>query len=391
MAKTEKNIKKTGLKNPNPTSVTSSKKILAKAAALAMSKASKPSKLSSEESSSEETSDSDDDDKKIKSVPAKVSVEAKKISNSENDSSESSSAEKSSSEESSDGDSDDDNKKIESVPSKASVEEKNTSDSKHDSSDASSSEDSSESEDEEDEKPSGPVQTVSAEVNKKRKADSETTAPPKKTKLENGKTSAATSEEETRGIFVGRLSWNVDNDWLAQEFAECGEVESAHVQMDRNTGRSRGFGYVNFKTADAVEKALALNGKEIDGRAVNIDKSNPRDKGSAAEKRAQAFGDAPSPPSAVLFVGNLSFGVDEDTLWETFGEHGDVKSVRIPSDRETGKPKGFAYVEFSETEAAKTAHSALQGFEFDGRSIRLDFTQPRDGAGGRGGGQMTVY
>lgn len=212
--------------------------------------------------------------------------------------------------------------------------------------------------------------------------------PPKKVKLANGSANVSTSGEEIRSIFVGRLSWNVDNDWLAQEFAECGEIESAHVQMDRNTGRSRGFGYVHFKTVDAVEKAIALNGKEIDGRAVNIDKSNPRDKKTSTEKRAQAFGDTSSPPSAVLFVGNLSFGVNEDALWETFGEHGDVKSVRVPTDRDTGKPKGFAYVEFSEVGVAKQAHAALQGFELDGRSIRLDFSQPRDSAGGRGGGQV---
>lgn len=258
--------------------------------------------------------------------------------------------------------------------------------------------------DEEDDKTSAPTQTtpvqglslsglISFMVNKlladkKRKADSEAAAVPKKVKLANGNADAVTSGEETRNIFVGKLSWNVDNDWLAQEFAECGEVESAHVPTDRNTGRSRGFGYVHFKTADAVEKALALNGKEIDGRPVNVDKSNPRDKKTSMEKRAQVFGDASSPPSAVLFVGNLSFGVNEDTLWETFGEHGDVKSVRVPTDRDTGRPKGFAYVEFSEVGSAKAAHGALQGFELDGRSLRLDFSQPRDSAGGRGGGQV---
>ncbi|KAN0097894.1 hypothetical protein V8E55_002340 [Tylopilus felleus] len=224
-------------------------------------------------------------------------------------------------------------------------------------------------------------------VSKKRKTESETASVPKKVKLAIASPSAVTSTEETKSIFVGRLSWNVDHDWLAQEFAECGEVESAHVQTDRDTGRSRGFGYVHFKTADAVEKALALNGKEIDGRAVNIDKSIAPDKKASSEKRAQAFGDTSSPPSAVLFVGNLSFGVNEDTLWETFGEHGDVKSVRVPTDRDTGKPKGFAYVEFSDVGSAKKAHGALHGFELDGRAIRLDFSQPRDSAGGRGGAQ----
>lgn len=291
-----------------------------------------------------------------------------------------------------------------SLGKKTSVNENESSDR-----DASSSEESSSGSDsdEEDDKTSAPTQTTPAQglslsswvnvrvdkllTGKKRKADIEAAAVPKKVKLANGNANAVTSDEETKSVFVGRLSWNVDNDWLAQEFAECGEIESAHVQMDRNTGRSRGFGYVHFKTADAVEKALALSGKEIDGRAVNVDKSNPPDKKASMEKRAQVFGDASSPPSAVLFVGNLSFGVDEDTLWETFGEHGDVKSVRVPTDRDSGKPKGFAYVEFSEVGAAKTAHGALQGFELDGRSLRLDFSQPRDSGGGRGGGQVRLF
>ena len=200
-------------------------------------------------------------------------------------------------------------------------------------------------------------------------------------------TPSATSDQETTSVFVGKLSWNVDNDWLAQEFSSCGEVESARVQMDRNTGRSRGFGYVQFTSAGAVEKALAMDGKEIDGRPIRVDKSTSLDKKTATEKRVQAFGDQQSPTSSVLFVGNLSFGANEDTLWETFGEHGDVKSVRIPTDRDSGKPKGFAYVEFSDVEAAKKAHGALQGFEIDGRSLRLDFSQPRDGPGGAGGGR----
>jgi nucleolin len=172
-------------------------------------------------------------------------------------------------------------------------------------------------------------------------------------------------------------------------FAECGEIVSATVQVDRNSGRSRGFGYVHFTTTEAVEAALLMNGKEVDGRAVNIDKSLPRNQSTARENRANTFGDKQSPPSAVLFVGNLSFNLGEDQLWEAFGEHGDIKSVRVPTDRESGRPKGFAYVEFSDVDTAKKAHEAMSGQELDGRSLRLDFSQPRDnsGGGGFGGGR----
>lgn len=192
-------------------------------------------------------------------------------------------------------------------------------------------------------------------------------------------------------IFVGRLSWSVDNDRLAQEFSGCGEVVSATVQMDRNTGKSRGFGYVHFATTEAVEKALQMNGQEIDGRAVNIDRSQALDKTQVREKRANAFGDETSSPSTTLFIGNLSFGVTEDTVWSFFNEWG-VKSVRLPTDRETGRPKGFGYVEFEDLDGAKKAFEGAAGAEIEGRNIRVDYSQPRDssgggGRGGRGGGR----
>jgi len=220
----------------------------------------------------------------------------------------------------------------------------------------------------------------------KRKAIDDGPTPPKKVKLAND--DAAPADAESKSIFVGRLSWSVDSDRLAQEFSSCGEVVSATVQMDRNTGKSRGFGYVHFATTEALEKALQLNGQEIDGRAVNIDRSQAQDKTQAREKRAHVFGDQTSSPSATLFVGNLSFGVTEDTVWSFFNEWG-VKSVRLPTDRETGRPKGFGYVEFEDIEGAKKAFEGAAGAEIEGRNIRVDFSQPRDssGSGGFGGGR----
>lgn len=207
--------------------------------------------------------------------------------------------------------------------------------------------------------------------------------------MTDGETTATNGDASgaTKTIFVGRLSWNVDNDWLAQEFAECGEVVSARVQMDRNTGKSRGFGYVTFATAEAVEAAIALSGKEIDGRAINVDRSIEKDKNTVREKRAAAFGDGVSAPSSVLFVGNLSFDANEDMLWETFSEYGEVKSVRMPTDRDSGRPKGFGYIEFTDIEASKKAFEGASGSEIAGRVIRLDYSQPRDDSGGAGGGR----
>ncbi|KZT53374.1 RNA-binding domain-containing protein, partial [Calocera cornea HHB12733] len=192
---------------------------------------------------------------------------------------------------------------------------------------------------------------------------------------------------EPKTIIVKNLSWNVDEDWLRTEFAACGEITGVRIQLDRDTGRSRGFGFIDFTEPAAVTKALeTLQGHEIDGREVTIDKceSNPRNK----EARANKFGDTPSAPSQTLFVGNVSFDCDEDTLWQAFADFGSVKSVRLPTDRDTGKPKGFGYVEFEDQAGATAAFQAgTQGLEIAGRSVRLDYSQPRDNSGGDRGGR----
>ena len=223
----------------------------------------------------------------------------------------------------------------------------------------------------------------------KRKVEDGPAFPAKKVKTTNGSAAVPKPEDgSTKTIFVGNLSWAVDNDRLSQEFADCGEVVSARVQLDRNTGKSRGFGYVTFATTEAVDAAIALNGtKEVDGRTLNLDKST--DVSPNREKRAQVFGDVRGAPSKVLFVGNLSWSTVEDTIWDAFSEYGEVSSVRLPTDRESGKPKGYGYIEFSAVDSAQKALEAMSGKELDGRPIRLDFSQPRDanGAGrGRGAG-----
>ena len=78
-----------------------------------------------------------------------------------------------------------------------------------------------------------------------------------------------------------------------------------------------------------------------------------------------------------LFVGNISWGIDWRELKDIFGEFGEVAFVRIISDRETGKSKGFGFVEFTSIEEAKAAKEAMDGKEIDGRELRIDFAQEK--------------
>ena len=124
-----------------------------------------------------------------------------------------------------------------------------------------------------------------------------------------------------------------------------------------------------------------MHGAEIEGRGIKVDFSQPRQEGGSyqdrAQSRAKSFGDQQSPPSDTLFVGNIAFGADQDAITEAFTEHGTVMSVRLPTNQDTGAPKGFGYVTFASVEEAKTALEGAQGTYIAGRPIRLDFSTPR--------------
>lgn len=205
-----------------------------------------------------------------------------------------------------------------------SSEEEEDSDADSDESEEESSEETSEESEE-----SAPAPPVS----KKRKdAPVASETPVKRAKPEsNG----------SKSIFVGNLSWNVDQDWLGTIFESIGGVTSARIITDRDSGRPKGFGYVDFETAEQAQAALELKGTDVDGRPINVDLAQQKTQGDTPRSdRAQKFGDKISEPSATLFVGNLSFNSNEDTLYETFGQVGEIISVRVPTDRETGQVKG---------------------------------------------------
>jgi hypothetical protein len=87
-----------------------------------------------------------------------------------------------------------------------------------------------------------------------------------------------------------------------------------------------------------------------------------------------------------LYVGNLPFSASEDEIRELFERHGAVDKVSVITDRETGRPRGFAFVEMGEGANADAAIQALDGRDFGGRSLRVNEAQDRRGGGGGGGG-----
>lgn len=87
-------------------------------------------------------------------------------------------------------------------------------------------------------------------------------------------------------LFVGSLSWNVKDDDLNDFFAGVGTVVSATVITDRDSGRSKGFGFVEMSSEDEAKKAIdELNGKELDGRPITVNEARPRE-----EKPRNSYG-----------------------------------------------------------------------------------------------------
>lgn len=86
-----------------------------------------------------------------------------------------------------------------------------------------------------------------------------------------------------------------------------------------------------------------------------------------------------------LFVGNLPFSATEDSVRALFTPHGTVETLALINDRETGRPRGFGFIEMSNADAAR-AIDALNGVDFEGRALKVNEAQARERSGGNGGG-----
>jgi cold-inducible RNA-binding protein len=92
-----------------------------------------------------------------------------------------------------------------------------------------------------------------------------------------------------------------------------------------------------------------------------------------------------------LYVGNLSFSTTEEALQAEFAAHGQVDEVAVITDRDTGRPRGFAFVSMTNDNEARAAIEALNGTEVDGRTITVNEARPKSDGGGGGGGSRGGY
>ncbi|KAG6497022.1 hypothetical protein ZIOFF_044907 [Zingiber officinale] len=160
---------------------------------------------------------------------------------------------------------------------------------------------------------------------------------------------------EEAKLYVGNLPYDVDSERLAQLFGKAGVVEVAEVVYNRQTDQSRGFGFVTMSTIQEAEKAVeTFHRYEVNGRLLAVNKAAPR--GTRVERTPRTFG-----PSFRIYVGNLSWQVDDGRLEQIFSEHGKVVEARVVYDRETGRSRGFGFVKMESQTEMDDAIAALDG------------------------------
>eukprot|EP00569_Conticribra_weissflogii_P015819 CAMPEP_0171390886 /NCGR_PEP_ID=MMETSP0880-20121228/876_1 /TAXON_ID=67004 /ORGANISM="Thalassiosira weissflogii, Strain CCMP1336" /LENGTH=251 /DNA_ID=CAMNT_0011903403 /DNA_START=93 /DNA_END=844 /DNA_ORIENTATION=+ len=194
-------------------------------------------------------------------------------------------------------------------------------------------------------------------------------------------------------LYVGNLDYATDEPRLREVFGEFGAVTDVFLPMERGTSRPRGFGFVTLATRSAAEAAISkMDQSQLDGRTIRVNESKPRGQGPA--DRAKGLGPGgmggfnPSGREEVkLYVGNLSFETGEEAVRSLFEQYGQVTDCFLPTDRESGRVRGFAFVTMPAKDAEKACLS-VNGIELEGRSLRVNEAQPKgmSGGGGSGGG-----
>lgn len=178
-------------------------------------------------------------------------------------------------------------------------------------------------------------------------------APEAKKKKTDGPTSAFS-------IFVGNLVCTKEYDELKTGLREFFGKKNIEV-LDVRIGASKRFGYVDFSSAEDLEKALQMNGKKLMGLEIKLEKAKSKETIKENKKERDA---------RTLFLKNLPYRLTEDEIREVFEN---ALEVRIVMNKD-GSSKGMAYVEFKTEAEANKALEEKQGTEIEGRAVVIDFT-----------------
>ncbi|XP_075013259.1 nucleolin isoform X1 [Calonectris borealis] len=240
------------------------------------------------------------------------------------------------------------------TPAKAApVKAKADSEDEEDEEDDDEDEDEEEEDEEDAEEESEDEKPVKEAPGKRKKEMANKSAPEAKKKKTDGPTSAFS-------LFVGNLVPTKEYEELKTGIKEFFGKKNIEV-LDVRIGASKRFGYVDFSSAEDLDKALQLNGKKLMGLEIKLEKAKSKETMKENKKERDA---------RTLFVKNLPYRLTEDEMRDVFEN---ALEIRIVMNKE-GNSKGMAYVEFKTEAEANKALEEKQGTEIDGRAMVIDFT-----------------
>ncbi|KAF3937574.1 Nucleolin [Dactylella cylindrospora] len=180
-------------------------------------------------------------------------------------------------------------------------------------------------------------------------------------------------ERDRRTVFVQQLAARLRTKELIAFFEKIGGVKEAQIVKDRVSGRSKGVGYVEFKEAESVPKAIALTGQRLLGIPIIVQLTE-------AEKNRQARAEGGhhqrdenhrhTIPFHRLYVGNIHFSITEKDLEHVFEPFGELEFVQLQKE-ESGRSRGYGFVQYRDPNQAKEALEKMNGFDLAGRPIRV--------------------
>ncbi|CAN6699038.1 unnamed protein product [Malus baccata var. baccata] len=238
--------------------------------------------------------------------------------------------------------------------------------------DSSESEEESSSDEEEEDEPAKTPKKKDTDV-KMVDAESEKRAP---------KTPATPDVSTSKTLFAGNLNFRIEEHDLRNFFKDAGEVVDIRFASDPE-GKFKGFGHVEFATAEAARKALELNGLDLLGRDIRLDLARERGERGAytpTGRESNSYQKGPRGASKTIFVRGFDRSLGEDeirsSLQEAFSSCGEITRVSIPKDYETGASKGMAYMDFSD---AASFNKALEfnGQEFGDGYLQVEEAKPK--------------
>jgi len=184
------------------------------------------------------------------------------------------------------------------------------------------------------------------------------------------KASGAAGKGKKKGkeftAYCVNLAYETTNKDLRAAFGEFGKVESVYIPIDQKTERPKGIAFVSMSTEEELQAIIdKFADTQLGGRRIFVTKAKPRGEVGT-----------PKEESTKMYIGNISFETTSEELTEYFSTWGRVKDCYLPTDRQTGQPRGFAFITMTPEGVAASIENA-DGIDFGGRTIEVKVSLPR--------------